>query len=293
MNQPLVSVITPVLNGQNTIETHLKSIRDQTYKNIEHIIVDNYSTDKTYEICNMFDVKFTQYGPERVDQDNYGVQVSNGEYVFITGADMYVDPTYIEECVNECEQYHYDAIYASVLSRETNYLSRVKGLERKMYIGDSTHEASRFFKKNVFVDLGMYDTNLKLHGDDYDMQRKLDDNGYKTGRIKAREVHLDEIEDWGEVFLKSFYYGYNSLEYIIKYKKSAIVQLSPIKSTYFKPSILINNISLLPGFVAFKLVQYTSATIGLLCAVFRLTSIEKLFHTAIYKRKNRWKKDVR
>ena len=288
---PMVSVITPVLNGELTIETHLNSVANQTYQNIQHIVVDNFSTDKTQEICERHHVMFVQHGPERTAQSNHGVKIADGKYVFITGSDMEVDVSYIEECVTACESEGYDAIYASVISRLTNYISKVKGLERDLYVGDDEHEAARFFRREVFIDVGWFDEEMVLHGDDYEMQRRVNAAGYITGRINARETHLDEIESWYELFLKSFYYGYNSLQYISKYRGKAVGQLSPIKLAYFsKPKILLRNAYLLPGFILFKLIQYTAATLGLVSHALGLKFIEKLFYTLIYRRKNRWAK---
>jgi cellulose synthase/poly-beta-1,6-N-acetylglucosamine synthase-like glycosyltransferase len=50
-SEPLVSIITPVYNGEKFIPECLESIRTQTYSNFEHIIVNNCSTDRTLEIA--------------------------------------------------------------------------------------------------------------------------------------------------------------------------------------------------------------------------------------------------
>jgi len=55
--EPLVSIIIPVYNSQQTIQRCLQSIADQTYKKIETIIVDRYSSDKTIQIAKQFNVK--------------------------------------------------------------------------------------------------------------------------------------------------------------------------------------------------------------------------------------------
>jgi glycosyltransferase involved in cell wall biosynthesis len=48
-----VSIITPTYNSEKTIEDNIKSISNQTYKNIEHIIVDNFSSDSTKQLIKL------------------------------------------------------------------------------------------------------------------------------------------------------------------------------------------------------------------------------------------------
>ena len=53
-NEPLVSVITPVYNGETFLPECLDSVRSQTYSNFEHIIVNTCSTDRTLEIAQEY-----------------------------------------------------------------------------------------------------------------------------------------------------------------------------------------------------------------------------------------------
>jgi glycosyltransferase involved in cell wall biosynthesis len=53
-DKPLVSVIIPTKNSESTIDYCLRSIRGQTYTNIEVIVVDNYSRDKTEEVAQKY-----------------------------------------------------------------------------------------------------------------------------------------------------------------------------------------------------------------------------------------------
>ena len=74
--QPLVSVVVPTRNNARTIRPCLQSVRDQTYPHVELIVVDNDSTDETFDVATeLADVALTG-GPERSAQRNLGIEVS-------------------------------------------------------------------------------------------------------------------------------------------------------------------------------------------------------------------------
>lgn len=282
---PLVSYLINVKNGAKYIARTLKGAKNQTYKNIEIIVVDNYSTDKTREIAKKYTDKVFIKGPERSAQIKFGVKTSRGKYIFTTGCDLVADHDYIEKAVHKCEKDGYDAIYTSVKSETYNFWSKVKGLERLCYIGDDLHEAARFLKKDILLKMGGFDDKLKLHGDDYEIQARLDKLGYKTGRINAYETHIDEIGSLKEVFLKSFYYGYNSKKYIKKHSGHSLRQLQPIRGAFFKNwKLLVRYPLLTVGMVIFKVVQYISAGTGLILAYVGSEKIADKFHQTIYKK---------
>lgn len=77
-NQPLVSVIVPTYNSEKFIGACLESIKNQMYTNIELIVVDNNSTDKTKEIAWRYTDKVFNKGPERSAQRNFGAKNSIG-----------------------------------------------------------------------------------------------------------------------------------------------------------------------------------------------------------------------
>ena len=60
-NENLISIILPAYNSGKTIETAIKSVLAQTYKNFELIIIDNGSTDNTFEICNKYKSENIKY----------------------------------------------------------------------------------------------------------------------------------------------------------------------------------------------------------------------------------------
>ncbi|MBU4346027.1 MAG: glycosyltransferase [Candidatus Omnitrophica bacterium] len=266
MNQrtPLISVVIPTLNSSQYLSQTLESLKRQTYPNVEIIIVDNYSKDNTPQIAEKFGATVYLAGPERAAQDNYGIHKAKGEFVYLTGSDMIIDSDYIEQAVDKCLEEGYDAIYASVLSKEGGgFWERVKALERLSFIGSNLIEAARFFKKSVFMQLGGFDENLV--GVEEDFQHRLDTSGYKTGRINAREVHLHEATTLTEVFKKSYYYGKFMPNYLKKHPLRGSRQLFPVRPSYIcNIKIFAREPIYLLGFVVYKLIQYSGGSLGLI-----------------------------
>ena len=80
--EPLVSVVITTRNEENNIGNCLLSVKSQTYKNIEIIVIDNNSTDQTKQIANIYTNKISNVGPERAQQRNYGIlRIAKGEYM--------------------------------------------------------------------------------------------------------------------------------------------------------------------------------------------------------------------
>jgi glycosyltransferase involved in cell wall biosynthesis/radical SAM superfamily enzyme YgiQ (UPF0313 family) len=108
---PLVSVCIPVYNGEKYISEALESVIAQTYSNIEIIISDNDSDDKTLEIIQSFKKRFKfeflillhrQYG--MIQNWNFCISHAKGKYIKYLFCDDLLEPTCIEEMVNLAEQ---------------------------------------------------------------------------------------------------------------------------------------------------------------------------------------------
>ena len=70
MSKPLVTIIIPTFNSEKTLQLCLESIRKQTYKNIDVIVVDNYSTDSTVSVAKKYGAKVIQVRGERARAKN-------------------------------------------------------------------------------------------------------------------------------------------------------------------------------------------------------------------------------
>ncbi|MFH0864244.1 MAG: glycosyltransferase [Candidatus Gottesmanbacteria bacterium] len=219
----LVSVLVHTRNSSRTLDQLLNSIRRQTYKNIEIIVVDNNSHDNTKSIASRYTTKIYNFGPERSAQRNFAAKQAKGEYLLVPDSDMILDKNVIAECIDTIvRDPNIKAVVICEKSIGKGFWTKCKALERKCYEGDENIEAARFFEKNVFWEMGGYDENL-TGPEDWDLPQRIK-RKYKTGRIKSSILH-----DEGEVFLlqlakKKYYYGLKVSDYIKKHPLESTAQ---------------------------------------------------------------------
>lgn len=102
MNEEKISVIVPAHNVEKYLETCLDSILNQEYKNLEIILIDNASTDRTGEICdkyaemdNRVSVVHEQHGGAALAR-NIGLDMATGKYISFVDSDDYVHPAFFK-----------------------------------------------------------------------------------------------------------------------------------------------------------------------------------------------------
>ena len=106
-----VSIIVPVYNTKEYIETCINSILNQTYKNLEIIIVDDGSTDGSSEICDYFssiDERIIVYHQKNLgvaSARNLGLENVHGDFIAWVDSDDSIAPTYIEDLINTAQTY--------------------------------------------------------------------------------------------------------------------------------------------------------------------------------------------
>lgn len=264
MTEIPVSIIVPTRNSAQTLERCLKKIRDQTYKNIEIIVVDNYSTDDTINIARRFTNKIFTIGPERSAQVNYGVQMSSGKYIYRVDSDFLLDSNVVNEAVAASETNNYAAILIHNTSDPTiSFWSRVRKFERDMYATDSLHVAVRFVRRDVFLSIGGFDSSL-VAGEDYDLHNRIV-RQYNIGRISSCEIHLGEPKTLIEIAKKHYYYGKTINKFLQKNKERGVRQFSPIRIAYIRHyKEFIKHPILSIGFILYQAVRYSSGLLGIL-----------------------------
>lgn len=260
-----VSAVITTKNEEKNIERVLTSLKNQTYPDIEIIVVDNYSSDKTTEIAKKFTRKVYQKGPERSVQRNFGVAKAKGKYVLIIDADMELTPKVVASCVENIKDHK-----ALIIPEKTvgeGFMAQVRKFEREMYMGDVTIEVARFFEKRVFEEMGGYDPSL-TGTEDYDLPKRIMDKygaasiGWAKGWILHHETNLTLLKQ----LKKKFYYASKSVGYVKKHPDLVLTQGNMIfRPAYFrnwkkffkKPVIAL-------AFIFVRILEMTSALLGFL-----------------------------
>ena len=114
MGNPMVSIIVPVYNGEKSIERCLRSIQNQSYTNIEVIVVNDGSTDHTEKVIKKYveeDARFHYIKKDNTgvsDSRNIGMASAKGEYFQFVDGDDWLVKRATEEFVRTAQLYDCD-----------------------------------------------------------------------------------------------------------------------------------------------------------------------------------------
>lgn len=184
MTNPKVSIIVPAYNTEKYIKKCLTSLINQTYKNIEIIVVNDGSTDNTKEIVEnfahnddrikLFNIKNGGLSNAR----NFGLKNSSSEYIIFIDSDDYISPKYVELMLNYALENNLDLVccdFQRMPEDKTQKKYSCKNVKIKKYnkfdylkevftcnkltLGLAT---TKLYKKEL---MGEFDTKL-FHGED-------------------------------------------------------------------------------------------------------------------------------
>lgn len=269
MNQPLVSVIVTTRNNHQTLEACLTSIANQSYKNIELIVVDNNSSDDTKDIARRFTQRVYDKGPERSAQRNFAVSKASGEYVCIIDSDMELSKDVIKSCIETVAKHSYGAVIIPEESFGEGFWAQCKKLERSFYVGVDWIEAARFFDKKIYVQAGGYNEHM-TGGEDWDFTGRIRKIA-EIGRSKAFIYHNEGRIYFGKTMRKIYYYASNSRAYFAEHKdQSALTDKSGPLARYAlflsQPGKLFRNPFYGIGALTLKTGEFAAGGAGLIKA---------------------------
>lgn len=213
----LVTIIITTKNEASVIEDLLKSIKLQSYKKSEIILVDNNSSDLTKEIARKYTRFVFNKGPERSAQRNFGAQKAKGKYLFFLDADMVLTKNVISSCVESIQKSDAGGVIVSEESFGEGFWANVKAYERSFYVGDDSIEAARFYSKQIFNDVGGFDEQIN-GPEDWDMSERVCEK-YGLARATAVIRHNEGYLSLFDLLKKKAYYAAKSHRYMEKGKK--------------------------------------------------------------------------
>jgi glycosyltransferase involved in cell wall biosynthesis len=207
--RPLVTVVVPTRNTERTLARCLESIKDQTYPNVELVVVDNSSTDATQAIAKEYADQVVTLGPERSAQRNHGAKIGSGEYLIFIDADMVLNAAIVGEVVEtfEREGEGLGALVIPELAFGEGFLARCRELEKRLYLGDGSVEAARAFPRRVFEEVGGYDETITGF-EDWELPDRMRAAGYRLGRVTSFIMHDEGRISLRNAFNKKRYYGH-------------------------------------------------------------------------------------
>ncbi len=176
---PKVSIITVCYNAATTIEDTIQSVINQTYPNIEYIIVDGGSTDGTLNIIKEYEkhiVKWISEPDEGIyDAMNKGIKMSSGEIIGIINADDWYEQDIIKEIINAFfDDINIDLIFGDLKIcdfQKNVILIELGNLNQKRLKDDLLHP-TMFVKKEIYNRYGLYDTRFSFIAD-YDFMCRI------------------------------------------------------------------------------------------------------------------------
>lgn len=229
-----ITVITVCFNATNTLERTIQSIKEQTYWDIEYIIIDGKSTDTTINIIKQYEKYVTHWisEPDKgvFDAMNKGLSLATGDYViFMNAGDYFADANTIENVAsyivnNEVDVYHGD-IYRDIKSQDHIWKSTPFYLNKRKIKGmNICHQA--IFTKTSTAQKYYFDTSFKVAAD-YNMMMQIYKDGGSFKHIPLNIAIYDtngiSATNWKQTFLEEARIcGYENslLAYLILLKRS-------------------------------------------------------------------------
>ncbi len=198
-NSPLVSVIIPAYNHEMYIEEALQSVINQTYKNIQLIVINDGSTDATGDVIVNFIKKNKDFNIEYLSKPNEGIcrtlnkglELAKGKYVALLASDDMCTPDRIEKQLHLMEENaNIGLVFSDYYFVRFNQMTQIKGTDykpniKKCFINNIQNvnmyekllteniipALTVFIRKECFDKIGVYDNNLKA--EDYDMSLRI------------------------------------------------------------------------------------------------------------------------
>ncbi len=175
---PLVTIITVAYNSEATIAQTVESVLNQTYPQIEYLVIDGQSGDRTVETARAYEAAFAAKGIRYVvtsepdggiyDAMNKGIRKASGLLIGMINSDDWYEPDAVKTAVRAYRSSAYDMFYADIRMIRRNGSTFIKR-SRAGRSATSRHwnHPTMFVTKQAYQELGVY-KNTGIY-DDFDL----------------------------------------------------------------------------------------------------------------------------
>lgn len=197
-----VSVVTVCFNSATTIEDTIRSVREQRYEHLEHIIIDGGSTDGTQAVVGRYNGRIKKFisEPDRgiYDAMNKGLGLARGDVVgFLNADDVYASPTVIGDVVAALHADHADGAYGDLVyvgrrnsNRVVRYWRAGTYRPRAFFSGWVPPHPTFFCRTALYRELGGFDPAYRIAGDFELMLRFIEKNGIRVRYVPKPLVRM-------------------------------------------------------------------------------------------------------
>lgn len=199
-----ISIITVSYNSSKTIRDTIESVLNQTFEDIEFIVVDGSSNDNTLKIVKEYEPKFegrmrwiSEKDKGIYDAMNKGILMSNGDVIGILNSDdFFTDKNVISKIMWKFENDKFlDSVYADISIVSQNDTTKIVrswkvGIQRPFKLGWHPAHPSFFLKKEVYKKYGLYNLEFKLAADFEIMLRVLEKRHISSAYLNETIVKM-------------------------------------------------------------------------------------------------------
>lgn len=196
-----ISIITITYNSATTLQRALASVQQQTYKDIEHVIVDGGSTDGTKDLIAAYAGKHKNVRWISEPDDgiynalNKGIALATGDVIgFLHSDDVFASPDVIAQIAEAMEQHKVDVVYGDLqYCRGDKVVRRWKSNPydpRSLKFGWMPPHPTVYVRREVYEHVGKYDEWFRISAD-YDMMIRVFQAGYSSHYIPSVLVCME------------------------------------------------------------------------------------------------------
>ena len=237
--KPLITVVTVVYNGEATLEQTIQSVVNQSYVNVEYIIVDGASTDSTLDIIKKYEDKidYWQSEPDKgiYDAMNKGIGLASGEWInFMNAGDFFFENEVISKIVGYCE--HNTKLYGDYYNLTEKKMISQANLQN-LFLRNINHQTifycSKYLKNTSFnlkyKILADWELNLRLFAKNKFDYFPITIANYEGAGISTTKTDMSFYKDYNSII----FYNYGFLSFIIFISQRLLRKIKFLKGNLF------------------------------------------------------------